>query len=292
MTRRLRWALGALILLLTACTAAGAHEGTKQNESWKTIDDPQLKGPARDWHNRTHVEAAGDDYAWTYGTGDSDSRANWAVWGFGHRHGVQRVYVFIPRLPSNHSENLNATVKYRIYRNGDLLATRTVDQSTTRGWKKLGDWHFNGGIARVETWDNETKEDYHDGYGASRFAVDAASMKCLRECDATQYNPDNIEDLVLLWEETYNSLQQVISEQRRTQNEFAAYKRCVKKVGSDYSVALSELGVVLRVEGLVGAVFGPIPAVGTAVNAWILGNSPIADKLEFNRIRQHIDACS
>ena len=285
---RKQWLVVFLPLAVFAATlsvTASAHEGEAQNDSWVRVD-PQLKGPSTGWTTRTHNNAIGDDYAWTYGYGDEKTRDNWAVWDMGHKHGRQHVYTYIPRLPANHSEDIQATVTYRIYRNGSLMTTRTIDQGVSRGWVSLGTWSFRGAHVRIEAWDNETSEDYRtDGEtAASRFAVDAASMRCVSECASTIYDPENIGDLMY----DHAVLQNRLSD---TEARFARFRRCVEDMARDLDDDLHRLAFALRVENLISSVTGPIKVIGVLVDALQTTLSPIADALESSPTTKRLQEC-
>lgn len=177
-----------MIAIVQVPSPASAHSADTDRQAgvWHFVDEPDLRGPSRYWQETGNGGwHDGEPFQFTYGIGNDDEPDNWAVWNMGHRHGRQPVWVWIPQ-PSNHADRVEATVLYRIYKNGKLLDTKRVDQKRHKGWYRLGTWWFRGADVRVEVYDNETTEHYNrNDRAASRIGVDAVAMRCFWNCGDT-----------------------------------------------------------------------------------------------------------
>ena len=177
--------LMAMIVTIVGPIPAPATDSDLQDNVWFFVDDPRLEGPSNGWWNHTSGGWA-NDYHSTYGIGNSSQRDNWAVWDIGHRHGRQPVFVWVPESPAD----VRATVRYRIYKNDELIDNVNVDQQTDKGWVRLGVWDFNGADVRIEAWDNETIEHYnHNNLADSRMGLDAVAMQCWSNCQNDSEEP-------------------------------------------------------------------------------------------------------
>ena len=99
----------------------------------------------------------------------------------GSRWGRQAVAVYIPEAPAD----VRATVRYRIYANGEQLGNGVViDQSQNKRWWRLGYYNFNGAHVEIRVYDNDTATEHFRvvGLDSSRIGVDAVAMRCISRC--------------------------------------------------------------------------------------------------------------
>lgn len=169
----------SFLLLITAAVPVFGHSGSQQTK-WDYHDDPvHVKLSGRFFIGKGTSGGWGKDYEYTYGIGNSSAPDQKTVWDFGHRHGKQLIFVYVPKAPAD----VRATVTYRIYKNNTLLESVDVNQQDNKGWVRLGSWQFNGASARIEQWDNETREHYDPNNKAeSRIGLDAVATRCVRDC--------------------------------------------------------------------------------------------------------------
>lgn len=266
----LAFVAAAALAATLAMPTASAHTGTQQDEFFERNDTPQLKGPSSGWTRRTGSEGFGLSYWVTYGIGNSSTRDNWTVWDLGHRHGKQSLWVYVP-----HASDIQATVKYRVYRNGILYRKVNIDQGARKGWQKLGNFNFYGAEARIEVWDNETKEHYdRNNRNASRYAVDAVSSRCYSQCSITNYHPDNHRDLIRSYEARGRRIDKL-------ENTYDLAKTCVREVSKIWADFIPD--VVLDLErrgiatGLIGSILDLVPLDIGAIPSAVLDLYSILD---------------
>ena len=219
-----------LLVLLGAYSApAAAHDGWKQAD-WYGVDDPRLEGPLALWHRVESVSGSHGDWWFTYGNASISGWMNRAIWDMGHRHGTQLVYAHVPD-----ELRIQATVKYRIYKNNVLLATTTIHQEHNKDWQRLGQWEFNGAQVRIEVWDGETAEAYNrNNPDASLIGVDKISMKCTSNCRNDSLDPAGVSEL-------YGRYQDL-------KREHLDYRNCVYAAAKDISNNLLTLFQAMSIE--------------------------------------------
>ena len=155
---------------------------SQQQTSWTVNDSPSLYGPSQSWWKITNysvsAEGYGSHYHYTYSIGGDSSRDNWAQWDMGSRVGRQQINVYVPK------RNATATVKYRIYKSGSLIAQPTLNQQQAYGWYNLGTYNFDDGTVSIVVNDNEAFPHYDNCSNKSycKIGIDALRMKCVSNC--------------------------------------------------------------------------------------------------------------
>ena len=260
--------LCSVVVPIAVSTPVTAHTGIQQDDAWYGVDDPVLEGPDNQWWN---VQGGGvdGDYAYTYGNRDLTSYQNRAVWHMGHRHGWQPIYVYVPISPVE----VQATVRYRIYKNEEWISTVELNQSRNKGWQQLGIWEFNGAVVRIEARDNDAAQIFdRNSQVSSRMGIDKISMICWSSCNDSTEHPSNVSSL----QTRYDSLQ---IKYNRLVASFESYHNCIYLNAGDTGVELSRLADYIDTEGITERLASVFPVIGHLVSAIITSTSPLTDAL-------------
>lgn len=251
----------ASAVLLGSITIALAHDD-QQNQSYSGVDEPRLDGPESGWWRVASVIGQHGDYYYTYGDSNISGYENRAVWNMGHRHGRQRIYVYVPK-----DSTLNATVSYLIWKNDRPFDFGRINQKECKGWCKLGDWDMNGANVRISASDGAVKEAYDaNNPNASKMGIDKITMKCISSCDAEWESPYNIRRLY----ERNKALEAENREQK-------TYINCIKSKLAPTANDTDILANAMDIEATLTNLFGAIPGVGTLVSITVYHHSELSD---------------